>query len=70
MDSISYYDKNSKDFYDRTINADVQDLYQKFLRRKSLLESQTVARKYITIIVGYRGLIVISAHIVDIYDLR
>ncbi len=32
MSSISYYDKNSQDFYDRTINADVQDLYQKFLK--------------------------------------
>jgi SAM-dependent methyltransferase len=31
MDSISYYDKNSKDFHDRTINADMQELYQKFL---------------------------------------
>ncbi len=30
MDSIRYYDKKSKEFYDRTINADVQDLYQKF----------------------------------------
>ncbi|MCI0382409.1 MAG: class I SAM-dependent methyltransferase [Chlamydiae bacterium] len=32
MSSISYYDKNSQDFHDRTINADVQDLYQKFLK--------------------------------------
>lgn len=32
MSSISYYDKNSQDFYDRTINADVQELYQKFLK--------------------------------------
>jgi SAM-dependent methyltransferase len=32
MDSISYYDKNSQEFHDRTINADVQDLYQKFLK--------------------------------------
>lgn len=32
MDSISYYDKNSKDFYIRTINADVQELYKKFLQ--------------------------------------
>lgn len=32
MNSIGYYDKNSKDFYNRTINADVQDLYQKFLK--------------------------------------
>ena len=32
MDSIGYYDKNSKNFHDRTINADVQDLYQKFLK--------------------------------------
>lgn len=32
MDSINYYCKNSKNFRDRTINADVQDLYQKFLK--------------------------------------
>jgi SAM-dependent methyltransferase len=32
MDSISYYDKNSIDFYNRTINADVHDLYQRFLK--------------------------------------
>jgi SAM-dependent methyltransferase len=32
MDSISYYDKNSIDFYHRTINADMNDLYQKFLK--------------------------------------
>jgi hypothetical protein len=32
MSSISYYDKNSQAFHDRTINADVQDLYQKFLK--------------------------------------
>lgn len=32
MSSIRYYDKNSQDFYDRTINADVQNLYQKFLK--------------------------------------
>lgn len=32
MSSISYYDKNAQDFYDRTINADVQDLYRKFLK--------------------------------------
>jgi SAM-dependent methyltransferase len=31
MDSTIYYDENSKDFYDRTINADVQLLHQKFL---------------------------------------
>lgn len=31
MGSIGYYDKNSKGFYDRTINADVQDLYKRFL---------------------------------------
>ena len=30
MDSIGYYDKNSQEFFNRTINADVQDLYQKF----------------------------------------
>ena len=32
MSSINYYDKNSQEFFDRTINADVQDLYQKFLK--------------------------------------
>jgi SAM-dependent methyltransferase len=32
MDSIGYYDKNSKEFHDRTINADLQDVYQKFLK--------------------------------------
>jgi ubiquinone/menaquinone biosynthesis C-methylase UbiE len=32
MSSIGYYDKNSKDFYDRTINIDVQDLYKRFLK--------------------------------------
>ena len=32
MDSIGYYDKNAKDFYNRTINADMQDVYQKFLK--------------------------------------
>lgn len=32
MNSITYYDKNSKSFYDRTINADVQDLYEAFLK--------------------------------------
>lgn len=32
MDSIGYYNKNSKDFFNRTINADVQDLYRKFLK--------------------------------------
>ena len=32
MDSIGYYNNNSKDFFNRTINADVQDLYQKFLK--------------------------------------
>jgi SAM-dependent methyltransferase len=32
MDSIDYYNKNAKNFFDRTINADVQDLYQKFLK--------------------------------------
>ncbi len=31
MDSIGYYNKNPKDFFDRTINADVQNLYQVFL---------------------------------------
>lgn len=32
MSSISYYDKNSQDFYDRTINVDMHELYQKFLK--------------------------------------
>lgn len=32
LSSISYYDKNSQDFHDRTINVDLQDLYQKFLK--------------------------------------
>ncbi len=32
MSSISYYDKNSQEFFNRTINADVHDLYQKFLK--------------------------------------
>ncbi len=32
MNSISYYDNNSQDFHDRTINANVQDLYEKFLK--------------------------------------
>ena len=32
MSSIDYYDKNSQDFYDRTIHADVQELYQTFLK--------------------------------------
>ena len=32
VDSIGYYRKNSKYFYDRTFNADVQDLNQKFLK--------------------------------------
>jgi len=32
MSSISYYDKNSQNFYDRTLNVDVQDLYQRFLK--------------------------------------
>lgn len=31
MSSIRYYDQNAQDFYNRTIQADVQDLYQKFL---------------------------------------
>ncbi len=31
MDSINYYNKNSKDFYNRTINVDMQELYKKFL---------------------------------------
>ncbi len=32
MDSIDYYNKNSKDFQARTIHSDIQDLYQKFLK--------------------------------------
>ena len=32
MSSISYYDKNAQDFYDRTIHADVQDLCEAFLK--------------------------------------
>lgn len=32
MDSIDYYNKNSQEFYDRTINADQHDTYQKFLK--------------------------------------
>ncbi len=32
MDSIGYYNKNSKDFFDRTINADLQEIYQMFLK--------------------------------------
>lgn len=32
MSSIGYYNKNAKEFFDRTVNADVQDLYQKFLK--------------------------------------
>ena len=31
MSSIKYYDQNAQEFYDRTINADVSDLYQRFL---------------------------------------
>lgn len=31
MSSIDYYNKNSQNFYERTINADLQDAYQKFL---------------------------------------
>ena len=31
MDSIAYYNKNAKSFFDRTINADLQEVYQKFL---------------------------------------
>jgi SAM-dependent methyltransferase len=31
MDSIAYYNKNSKEFFERTINADLQEVYQKFL---------------------------------------
>lgn len=32
MDSIDYYNKNAKNFFDRTVDVDVQDLYQKFLK--------------------------------------
>lgn len=32
MSSISYYDKNSQAFFERTINVDLQDLYLKFLK--------------------------------------
>lgn len=32
MHSIRYYDQNAQDFYDRTIQADVQDLYERFLK--------------------------------------
>jgi len=31
MDSIAYYNKNAQEFFDRTIHADLQDVYQKFL---------------------------------------
>lgn len=31
MNSISYYEKNAKAFYDRTIHADIDEIYQKFL---------------------------------------
>lgn len=32
MDSINYYNNNATHFYKRTINADVQELHQKFLK--------------------------------------
>lgn len=32
MDSIGYYNKNSKRFYDRTIDADQGETYQRFLK--------------------------------------
>ncbi len=32
MSSIQYYDNNAQDFYNRTIDADVSDLYQEFLK--------------------------------------
>jgi SAM-dependent methyltransferase len=32
MDSTGYYNKNSKAFYERTINADLSEEYQKFLK--------------------------------------
>lgn len=33
MDSIAYYNKNAQAFFDRTINADQQEVYEKFLSR-------------------------------------
>jgi len=36
MDSIPYYDRNAQTFYNRTIDADMGDVYEKFL--KHLLE--------------------------------
>ena len=35
MDSIGYYNKNSKNFYERTINTDLQGVYQRFLKYMS-----------------------------------
>jgi len=32
MSSIQYYDNNAQDFYNRTIDADVLDLYHQFLK--------------------------------------
>lgn len=32
MESIAYYDKNAQQFFDRTINADLQEMYRKFLQ--------------------------------------
>jgi SAM-dependent methyltransferase len=32
MDSIGYYDRNAKDFYDRTIHVDMQEVYERFLK--------------------------------------
>lgn len=32
MDSIGYYNENSKDFFDRTIHYELPEVYQKFLK--------------------------------------
>jgi 2-polyprenyl-3-methyl-5-hydroxy-6-metoxy-1,4-benzoquinol methylase len=32
MKTIDYYNNNPQEFYDRTINADMTDRYEKFLR--------------------------------------
>lgn len=32
MDSIGYYDKNAKEFHERTAHVDLQDTYQRFLK--------------------------------------
>lgn len=36
MDSIGYYNKNAQGFYDRTVNAAMDDVYEKFLKRLPL----------------------------------